>query len=314
MSSRSRFWLRVAGLTSAALIAAAPSALATTAGHNGRILFGADATGSSQLYTVGPHGHGLHQLTHVAGDAVHPDWSPDARSIVFELDTETGCNVILMRADGSHQRTLPRPPGAGCDGQPSFTPDGRRIVFVSFNPTTNDEAIWIQRREGSQQRRLTTSPFGGATDPNVSPDGTRLTYVAYNGQDLGQGLIRSRIGGHGSTLLLPYIADVAVKHDWRPDGRSIVFTNNADRFEKAANIGTIRPNGTHLRWLTHFTDPELRAYAGSFSPDGHWIVFRLEDHGQYALIRMHRDGTHRRVILPLSDFRPRFIDWGSKPG
>jgi hypothetical protein len=28
---------------------------------------------------------------------------------------------------------------------------------------------------------------------------------------------------------------------------------------------------------------------------------------------MHADGTHKRVILPLSDFRPRFIDWGAVP-
>jgi hypothetical protein len=59
--------------------------------------------------------------------------------------------------------------------------------------------------------------------------------------------------------------------------------------------------------------PDVRAYVGGYSPDGGWIVFRLEDHGQYALMRMHPDGSHRRVILPLSDFRPRFIDWGPTP-
>jgi hypothetical protein len=44
-----------------------------------------------------------------------------------------------------------------------------------------------------------------------------------------------------------------------------------------------------------------------------WIAFRLEDHGEFALMRMHPDGSHRRVILPLSDFRPRFIDGGTHP-
>ena len=98
-----------------------------------------------------------------------------------------------------------------------------------------------------------------------------------------------------------------------PNGRLIVFTNNADNFDFSANIGTIRPNGTHLRWLTHYTDPDVRAYVGGYSPDGRWIAFRLEDHGKYALMRMHPDGTHKRVILPLSDFRPSFIDWGAAP-
>jgi Tol biopolymer transport system component len=298
------------------VLAAASPALATPPGENGRIVFASDATGSVQLYTVGPFGHGLRQLTHlVVGDAVHPDWSPNARKIVFELDTETGCSVILMRADGSHQRALPHPPGGECDGQPSFTPDGRRIVFGSFNPTTNDEAIWIERLDGSHQRRLATSPSGkGATDPNVSPDGTRLTFVAFNGQDLGQGLIRTGIRGRTPELLLPYTTDVAIKHDWAPNNRRIVFTNNADFFEQSANIGTLRPDGVGpVRWLTHYTDPERRAYTGSYSPNGRWIVYRLEDHGRYALMRMHPDGTHGRVILPLSDFRPRYIDWGSTP-
>ena len=49
----------------------------------------------------------------------------------------------------------------------------------------------------------------------------------------------------------------------------------------------------------------MRAYAGSYSPDGRWIVFRLEDHGQNALMRIRTDGTHLRTILPLSAFRPR---------
>ena len=159
-----------AGLAVLAALAFAGTASATTPPQNGRIVFGADATGSSQLYTVGPYG-GRHQLTHVNGDAVAPDWSPN--------------------------------------------------------------------------------------------------------------------------------------------GRRIVFTNNADNLDKSANIGIVRPDGGCLRWLTHYTDPDVRGYVGGYSPDGRWIVFRLEDHGKFALMRMHPDGSHKRVILPLSDFRPRFIDWGT---
>jgi Tol biopolymer transport system component len=127
-------------------------------------------------------------------------------------------------------------------------------------------------------------------------------------------LTSAGIRGRNPELLLPYTTDVAIKHDWAPNSRRIVFTNNADFFEQSANIGTLRPDGTGpVRWLTHYTDPERRAYAGSYSPNGRWIVYRLEDHGQYALMRMHPDGTHRRVILPRSDFRPRYVDWGSTP-
>jgi hypothetical protein len=43
-----------------------------------------------------------------------------------------------------------------------------------------------------------------------------------------------------------------------------------------------------------------------------WIVFRLEDHGQYALYRMNPDGGALHAILPLSSFKPRYIDWGPR--
>jgi Tol biopolymer transport system component len=310
MRSRPRRGAISLSLAGVAALVLAPAALGATPGQNGLILFGADQTGSSQLYTVRQSGHGLRQITHVAGDAVHPDWSPNGRKIVFELDSATGCRIVLMNANGSDQTMLPQPPGAECDEQPTFTPNGRWIVFSSFNPVANEEAIWIENLRGRHQRRLTTSPFGGATDPSVSPDGNFITFVAFNNKDLGQGLIRTGIGGRHPKLLLPYSTDVAVKHDWAPDGGRIVFTNNADNFERSANIATIMPNGTGLRFLTHFRDPEMRAYAGSYSPDGHWIVFRLENHGKFALMRMRPDGSHRHAILPLSDFRPRFIDWG----
>jgi Tol biopolymer transport system component len=294
------------------VLAASGPATATTPGKNGRIVFGAvTVDGSSQLFLIGPYGHGLHQITHVNGDAVHPDWSPNGRWIAFEMDGENGCSLVIMRPSGSHQRILPHPPGAECDEQPSFTPAGDRLLFSSYNPTLDDESIWIERLDGTHQRNLGKDGAFQATDPNASPDGTRMTFVAFNAED-DTGLIRTGIKGRNPKLILPYSFDVAIKHDWAPDGRRIVFTNHSEA-EVASNIGTIRPNGTGLRWLTHYTDPEVHAFVGGYSPDGRWIVFRLEDHGQYALMRMHPDGTHKRVILPLSDFRPRYIDWGSIP-
>jgi len=310
---RSRFGL-VGLLVIGAALAVSGPASATAPGMNGRIVFGAvTGDGSSQLFLIGPYGHGMHQITHVNGDAVHPDWSPNGRWIAFEMDTENGCSVVIMRRNGSHQRTLPHPPGGECDEQPSFTPSGDRLLLSSYNPTLDDESIWIERLNGTHQRRLGKAGASQATDPNSSPDGTRMTFIAFNGEDLGQGLMRTGIKGRNPKLILPYRFDVAIKHDWAPNGRRIVFTNNADNLDVSANIGTIRPNGTGLRWLTHYTDPEVRAYVGGYSPDGHWIVFRLEAHGQYALMRMHPDGTHKRFILGLSDFRPRYIDWGSTP-
>ena len=87
---------------------------------------------------------------------------------------------------------------------------------------------------------------------------------------------------------------------------------NANHFDPddSANIVTMRRDGSHRRSLTHFHDGVTNAYLGSYSPNGRWLVFRLEKDGLFGLYRMHPDGSDRRTILPLSTFRPAFIDWG----
>ena len=292
-----------------AALVLAPAAAATAPGHSGRIVYSSIRTGSYQLATIGPSGGDLRQLTHVDGDAINPDWSPNGRWIAFELDTADDARIVVMRADGSHMRTLPHPPGGAFDGQPSFTPGGGRIVFESYNPGTNDDAIWIEGLRGRHQHRLATGP-AGATDPNVSPDGRWLTFIAFDGQDFGQGLIRTTITGTRPKLLLPYSTDVAIKHDWAPDGRRIGFSDNADVPDVSANVGTVTANGTAARALTHLGDPELRAYFGSYSPDGRWVVYRFEHHGHYTLMRMHPDGSDKTVIRRFPTFPPRYVDWG----
>src|SRR5262249_28193809 len=135
--------------------------------------------------------------------------------------------------------------------------------------------------------------------------------VRFNGEDLGQALSASNPNGSNLREIVPFSADVAVKHDWSPSGNRLVFTDHADDPTLSANMATIRPDRTRLHYLTHFTDPALRAYPGGYSPDGKWIVFRLEDHGRYGLYRIRPDGSGLAPILGLSSFRPRFIDWGS---
>ena len=77
-------------------------------------------------------------------------------------------------------------------------------------------------------------------------------------------------------------------------------------------IVTMRPDGSAVREVTHFHDGETNAYLGSYSPDGQWVVFRLEIGGLFGLYRMHPDGSQRKAILAPSAFRPSLIDWGPR--
>src|SRR5262249_36909273 len=148
-----------------------------------------------------------------------PDWSPDGRRIVFELDYADGSGggVVVMNADGSGLTNL-TPTPVCCNGQPSFTPDGRRIVFERFDPDTGDDAIWSMKTDGTDQR-LVADPWpngaGFATDPNVSPDGKTLSFVGWDGSVFGpppafepaQGLFTSGLDGSNMHQLMPFSSD-----------------------------------------------------------------------------------------------------------
>jgi Tol biopolymer transport system component len=289
---------------------------ATVPGDNGRIAFQADTGTGNQIYTVRPNGHDLRQITHVNVEGVRPAWSPDGRLIVFEHDSAVCANVAIMNADGSNLIDLVPPSPNLCEGDPSFTPDGTRIVFEQFNVDTFEDAIWSMRLDGSHRQFITIGTGSGVTDPNVSPDGKTLSFVDFDGSAFGQAIFTTDTHGGNLFQVTPFTFDVGIKQDWAPNGRRLLFTDNADfpHPGDSANIATIRPDGTGLRHLTHYQGGDVNAFSGSYSPDGRWIVFRFEDHGSFGLYKMHPDGSDVRPILGLSSFKPRLIAWGPRSG
>ena len=299
---------------------ASASHSATYPGRNGLIAFQADTGSGYQLYTIDPNGHNMTQITHLTGDALNSDWSPDGRQLVFEFDHPDGsCSIMLMNADGSNQTDLTapaNPPGwNGCEAQPSFTPDGSRIVFERYDPTSNVDAIWSMNLSGGARQEITVGTNNGVTDPNVSPDGKTVSFLDFDGTPYGAALFSAGLDGSNLTQITPFTFDVAGKHDWAPDGQHIVLSIDAYGLQPgiSANVVTIRPDGSDPRYLTTYTGGQLNAFTGSYSPDGQWIVFRLEQNGQYVLYRMNAKNGALHAIIPLGSFRPRGIDWGSAP-
>jgi Tol biopolymer transport system component len=293
--------------TIALLLASASSAPATFPGRNGLIAFHSQTANGTQIFTVRPNGGDLRQITHVAGDAIRPDWSPDGRRIAFEIDTADTAQVALMNADGSDLVTLP---GIGLfNGDPSFTPDGTRLVYSFFNEEHGGVAS--MDLDGSDQRLIIDND---GEDPNVSPDARTISLTCAQVPEVLQALCTFPAGGGPVTPITPFTAEVGAKSDWAPDGQQLLFTDHADLPNPgdSANVAVVRPDGTGEHLLTHFRGGETNAFAGSYSPDGRWTVFRLEDHGRFGLFRMRPDGSHLRAILPLSDLAPRFIDWGPR--
>jgi TolB protein len=71
-----------------------------------------------------------------------------------------------MNADGTRQKNLSRNPAE--DGDPVFSPDGKKIAFYSarpLGPIQNDAELWRMRADGTNPIQLTDN---AATD--VAPD------------------------------------------------------------------------------------------------------------------------------------------------
>lgn len=281
------------------------------------IVFGADATGSYQLYTVHGDGTGLTRITELRkGDAVHPDWSPDAHQVVFELDIARTGRIAFVDATGEHLRVLPRlAPRRGANAQPSFAPSGDRIYYERYDGG-DEAAIFSASLTGHHRRRVTSPPQGyGDTDPNVSPDGSTLSFVRLGPEEFDSALFTVDLATGEETRLTPFSADVAVKQAWAPNGRRLTFSRDGDELKPgvSANVRTMRADGRGWRVVTTYRGGKVNAFVGSYSPDGRWIVYR-EDHAERAPLMVVRpDGSQAHAILEVKDLRPRFIDWGPAP-
>jgi len=333
---RRRVVIRSVPLVAAAVAAllASAGAQATSAGDNGLIVFeaGTENGTGTQLFTIKPDGSDIRQITQVQPSpmakqpgASKPDWSPDGRTIVFNENT---CQVALIDADGSNLREVPAEPApvAGgvdlCETNPTFSADGRSLIYERFDLVTGSAETWIMSLDGSDKRLVTDAcPNGGYP----SPDGMRFACFGPAGE-----LLVADMDGTDAGPILPG-RGFGPRFDWAPDGRALMITTN-QRPDEGANVATVAPDGSDLRFLTDY-DPELGALAMSYSPDGTSVLFRLtqvdpdveERLFLHALARAAADGsgveqlTDFSVNLPGLDgvaFEtgqyPQF-DWGVAP-
>ena len=125
-----------------------------------RIAFEGDLVepGNEDVYTVRTDGTGLQRLTTRQGFDGDVRYSPDGRSLVFDMDRRGNFDIFVMSTNGTSLRRLTTDPSA--DYYASFSPDGRWIAFSSDRDGTDSAVpdIFRMRADGSHQVNLSRTP------------------------------------------------------------------------------------------------------------------------------------------------------------
>jgi TolB protein len=133
----------------------------------------------------------------------------------------------------------------GFTGQPSWSPDGRRIVFA-HSPTGNPPFnVYTMDADGGHVHRVTHSAADEAV-PKYSPDGRWIVFSTFP-QTGAPALYLVRADGSHFHRLTPLRLH-AFDGDWSPDGRRLVASTNADLPD--SQVFTIRRDGSGIRLIT----------------------------------------------------------------
>jgi Tol biopolymer transport system component len=166
------------------------------------IVFTSMKDGDLDIYTMNVDGSGVKRLTSAPGYDGGPWWSPDGKKIVYRahhpqdekqladyrsllarnMIRPSRVEIFTMNADGSDQKQITALGGANFG--PSWTPDGKRIIFSSnfVAPRSGNFDLYLvdataERAGPEGVERVTTDPsFDGF--PMFHPNGRKLLWAS----------------------------------------------------------------------------------------------------------------------------------------
>lgn len=310
-----------------------------TAVASAEIVFISDRDGAediydNDIYVMNDEGSGVRRLTNDLLYKGGPAWSPNGRQLVFSADLHSAVpeqgqqiDVFLMNADGTRQQNLTQHPML--DGGGAWSPDGRRLAFLSDR--SGNFEIHVMDIATGAVKQLTNSIAvdGYAVVPAWSPDGRHIAYeLALQGQ--GRHIYVMEATGKRNrplvkTLVPAVLEKTFMSHRprWSPDGEHLLynereFDDGPNLFKRVANRLIIcRRDGSYPRVLAI---PETwRVGGGCWAADGTAVLFDgienglvNREGGNYEIYRYELATRHIINLTnhPGNDWAP---DWTPHP-
>ena len=191
-------------------------------------------TVGDQLMRVDADGTHLRQVGTCGGACLgndDPQYSPDGHQIVFirvlrvKGSSSFTAGVWLMSSDGTHRRQISQTvPDKSEDHEPSWSPDGRQIVFTQIDDTTSRQALFVVRQTGGMARRITPWKLnaGGAI---WSHDGSTILFQSYRDCSCTETSQVYTVTPTGSQFRQLTTVGRNIEPTWSPDGTEILYAH-----------------------------------------------------------------------------------------
>ncbi len=211
----------------------------------------------------------------------------------FVFGTSSG-ELWVIDGDGSGRRRISASPAGHLDFDPSWSPDGRRIVFRSDESVIPDpngiglDEIVVMDSDGRGRHRI--NPPTGGLFPAWSPKGTLIAFsgIVHPGDPMDH-IMTMRSDGSDVTRVSGRGGEAA---SWSPDGRWIAFDSHP-LGSGEWDIWKVRADGSGERRLTTSTGTDN---VGPWSADGRRILFSSLRAGNREMFVMDADGRDQRRL------------------
>jgi serine/threonine protein kinase/Tol biopolymer transport system component len=286
------------------------------------LIVSANQRGVRHLWRLPVDGGGLEPLAMVGEDAYYP--SVYGTRLVFVRSVRDWDLSRVPLSGGKLQAPVSFPSSTRPDLDPAFSPDGRKLAFVSERSGSRE--LWLSDADGSSATPLTSRRGTLVGRPSWSPDGR---FIAFHGPGI---QVMSADGRSGHQL-----SDDGERPTWSADGASIYFIRNRGRFSvwkvpamggtaeevpaHGASAAREAPESADLYFLrqdgiwrqSRATRQETRVIGDStFWLPAYWAVMR---DGIYYVQRSPGPNSTWMHRLRFHDFaRARVTDLGPLPG